>query len=81
MNQAQLHALLFYLAREVARLHGLTAALSEVVQGLMQADPKLASFDASHTQKAQWQAFYERLEQLCPELAAHLDNRSEEAME
>ena len=79
MNRRSLDLLLLWLVREVARLHAENAAILQVVEELRVNDERLDSIDPRTTQKEAWQRFYEKLEDLDPELASLVDSRPPEA--
>lgn len=81
MNQNDLAILTLFLAREVARLHGQISAVQAVVEELRLVDPRLRVIDAAQIQIDSLQQFYEHLEQLNPEIAALIDNRSQRAFD
>ena len=81
MNSTDIATLTLWLAREVARLHGLTASLSATIQELRIVDHRLAVVDAAQIQIDELQKFYEYLEKLNPKIAALIDNRSARAFD
>ncbi|MEP4077925.1 hypothetical protein [Haloferula sp.] len=81
MDQNDLAVLTLWLTREVARLHGQVAALQEVVEELRIVDERLSGIDAAQIQIDSLQQFYEHLEQMNPEIAAMIDNRSMRAFD
>ena len=81
MNQTDIATLTLWLAREVARLHGVVSSLQAVVEELRIVDPRLGVIDAAQIQIDSLQQFYEHLEHLNPEIAALIDNRSVRAFD
>lgn len=77
MKPEKILSLTLLLAREVARLHGVVAALKEVVEEAVILDPRLDKIDAAQIQIDELQKFYSWLEEFDPEIAAMVDTRSE----
>ncbi len=81
MNSTDIATLTLWLAREVARLHGVTASLRATIEELRIVDHRLSVVDAAQIQIDALQEFYEHLEKLNPEIAALIDNRSARAFD
>jgi hypothetical protein len=81
MKPESVLGLTLWLAREVGRLHGVVASLQAVMEEARILEPRLDKVDAAQIQVDSWQEFYEHLEKLDPEIAAHLDNRPPRAFD
>ena len=80
MTNDKIITLLLWLTREVARLHATNASLQTVVEELRVLDSRLDDINAAQVQVDAWQEFYERIEDISPEIAALIDTRSEQAL-